>query len=480
MLQVMQHDNRLRQLARWHWRRFHRAFWRLVLSQGLMVVFLILLLRSTAEDPHVNMVQSRKMLVALQPPAVADSENAAFDYRQAFKTFVSYSKMTGISGQIRKGQPRDPIELPNAPSAALEQPHIQAYLVANAAAFPLLEAAVQKVGCDWKTDYLNPFFASTDHLSGLRQAARLLILRARVRAHAGDQTGATRDLNAVRIVATHARRDHFLLNELVSLSIESMNFSALESIVMHDTPADIDVLDAYRAALGPILDPRDEILKTVETESAAGLFMLDWAALQDPRTLISLGGTVGPETETTPYRLIYGSDRKTLKGVYEELHGYVMWGELAALENELLRRNGNGPAPLAMTFSPSSARMQVAFLRCVETRRCADTALALLMFRIKHGRDAKTLEELVPEYLPMAPVDFFNHLPLRLRVDDQPLVVAHKPDPLKFPAGLVRVYSLGLNRKDDAGDNTWWCLTRTGLQTTADDPVFIIPPSQKK
>jgi hypothetical protein len=119
------------------------------------------------------------------------------------------------------------------------------------------------------------------------------------------------------------------------------------------------------------------------------------------------------------------------------------------------------------------------FARCEEQARVIDAGLAFLQFRVKHGHDPKSLEALVPEFLPAMPRGVFHSAPLRMRLDDKGVACAD-PATGKYlwrDPGTVRIYALGPNGRDDSGysaqdeygvpDRLW------------DDTVFCVPPMKR-
>jgi hypothetical protein len=64
-------------------------------------------------------------------------------------------------------------------------------------------------------------------------------------------------------------------------------------------------------------------------------------------------------------------------------------------------------------------------------------AIALQRYHLRHGKFPADLESLVPEFLAAVPVDGMDGRPLRYRVE---------------PDGSFRLYSVGLNGKDDGGN----------------------------
>ena len=68
-------------------------------------------------------------------------------------------------------------------------------------------------------------------------------------------------------------------------------------------------------------------------------------------------------------------------------------------------------------------------------RQILDMALAMERYHLRHHRPAATFDELVPDFLPHMPIDPFDGQPLRLRVQEDSLVV----------------YSIGRDQVDDGG-----------------------------
>jgi hypothetical protein len=96
---------------------------------------------------------------------------------------------------------------------------------------------------------------------------------------------------------------------------------------------------------------------------------------------------------------------------------------------------------LASILVPSLDRAGEVHYRALADRRMAATVLACRLFAADHdGRLPRTLEELVPAYLPAVPLD-------PLAAGGRPLgYVSAEKDPAK-----PRVYSVGPNGVDDGG-----------------------------
>jgi hypothetical protein len=74
----------------------------------------------------------------------------------------------------------------------------------------------------------------------------------------------------------------------------------------------------------------------------------------------------------------------------------------------------------------------------ITERRMAATALAIRLYELDHGQRPKTLEELVPDYLPAVPDDPYSAGPQPIR---------YLPD-----ADPPILYSVGENGEDDGGE----------------------------
>lgn len=94
---------------------------------------------------------------------------------------------------------------------------------------------------------------------------------------------------------------------------------------------------------------------------------------------------------------------------------------------------------LSRTMLPSLNRAHLKFAGFETLRRLTFTAVALHRHRLKHGKFPASLGALVPEFLAEVPRDFMDGQPLRYQLQ---------------PDGQFRLWSVGEDFKDDAGDAT--------------------------
>lgn len=96
------------------------------------------------------------------------------------------------------------------------------------------------------------------------------------------------------------------------------------------------------------------------------------------------------------------------------------------------------PWVISNLMHPSSARYLLSNLGQYETeRQMALAAIALKRHELGEGKLPASLDALVPKYLPKAPLDFMDGKPLRCRLG---------------PDGSYKIYSVGLDGRDDGGD----------------------------
>jgi len=110
--------------------------------------------------------------------------------------------------------------------------------------------------------------------------------------------------------------------------------------------------------------------------------------------------------------------------------------EVEAELDELLKSPiGNLTYIMTLLLVPATGYAAEGFADATARRDAADVALAVELYRRKHGYWPKDLAQLVPEFLPVVPVDPFDGKPLRMTVS----------------AEEFKAYSIGRDGTDDGG-----------------------------
>ncbi len=460
-------------MAAWYLRHSSRGAWNVLLTVALVPVICILILRGSAEDPRVNIVKSKADLLALAPPHVPDDQNAAIDYAAAQKAKARFG---GKSED-------DPTRNLYKPSAFFESDAAQQHVAANQKAVELILDATSKAKCDFKLDYSAGFSMMLNHLSQMRDSARLLALQARLLAHAGKHAEAARMIAAIYRVAEHAATDPVLISGLVGLACRQAGDETIESILAWDTPARVEDVAVYRQALLQDRSAEAAFKKFWNGERCLMLYTLDalYTSPSPRKAMAGLGVVHVPGQE-----LWYGSERRCINGVLSELiqtGGRFIKSE-ADVET-LIERHQNGPAILARLSLPVGHRAALSFGRSEEQARVADAGLALLQFRLARGRDPKSLDELVPEFLPAVPHGYFHDIPIRLRIDPDGVLERDNTTSVctRRDRNVLRVYTVGPDGLDQGGRDATrgrpsGSLWKIGSETD-DDTNFCVPPMQR-
>jgi hypothetical protein len=129
-------------------------------------------------------------------------------------------------------------------------------------------------------------------------------------------------------------------------------------------------------------------------------------------------------------------------GADKSLYHALQEGIAAEAEVKVLSESAWSRYTYAMTIllCPAHRQAVTAFARSAAKRDCADVALAAELYRLRHGSWPGTIEALVPEFLPSAPLDPFTNLPLKIVVTAEKFIV----------------YSIGSDGVDNGGNLGEW------------------------
>ncbi len=313
-----------------------------------------------------------------------------------------------------------------------------------------------------------------------RTAARLLCVRAMLKAKANDIAGAWDDVMVCYRLSRLIGQSLTLIDSLVEVTIDSMSFAATVAL-LENVDISGEQLERMRQDIAT-LTPRRRLAEIID--QGERLFFLDCAAVLARQGLSQIGAFLG--------LAFSGQSEPKWKGFFVDLVGKT------AIDWDHLMRKGNRwyDRIVAALNKPSLAQRRVAMIqlrdelrelgksatdlkslladgllrpRQAVSDRVADILIALLVPAIdtcvlaedswvvrhevlatglaaaayahEHGRLPESLDQLVPKYLPKVPEDILSDPPgvsLRFKKTD---------------AGCI-IYSVGRNRRDDDG-RTW-------------------------
>ncbi|MEQ8786552.1 MAG: hypothetical protein RIC55_09650 [Pirellulaceae bacterium] len=311
------------------------------------------------------------------------------------------------------------------------------------------------------------------YLQHLRWLAGLLDADARRALEAGDGPTLVADASAMLRMSRHCRDGvPSLIGELVATSVVSETTRLIRDVLTLDPEllTDDDLVALAHELAAPDLPLTsdlsverrffDDLLQRIYTDDGAGNGMLTAEGVRllhaygvmDSEELKNLRGDAAPsllEDSIAPLAALLLADRREMAQTHDALMEAAeararqpAWRrEPFDFEAELAARNDSAVpwklryAPIVMMY-PAMDAVAASDDQALLRRDATQTALALELYRRRHGQWPKRLSQLVPEMLPAPPVDAFDGQPLRYRL----------------AKGEPRLYSVGYDKQDDEGE----------------------------
>ncbi len=312
---------------------------------------------------------------------------------------------------------------------------------------------------DWDAAEENPAAILFPHFSRFREFARLLCAEGLWRKRQGDIDGAIESIMTALKLVRRMDDEPLLIGFLVQGAIFAITVNGLQRI-LEDADASPQT---YRSLVAELKawDIDRNFVRTLQGERVFSITACQWAQKASLRELQELMN----ESSNTPQinlsmwlsgkRTFIAQNELVMLRYHEALLSLARkgapydWASLERLEKQW-QEEVDRPAPslslgalklawdnkaLAklLFFTWSRAMQRAASFHALQ--RLSQVAVALRLYRHKHGRYPETLQELVPKYLPSLPVDPFDGKPLRY----------------KRLADGFKVWSVGIDMKDDGG-----------------------------
>ena len=320
---------------------------------------------------------------------------------------------------------------------AWEGDRLQQIVARNERALALLEVALRLPGFESRPALERVSDDPPDMLPWL-ELAHLAMLRAGLRAEAGDASGVLAD------AFLPIRLGQLVQSDTSSVLIHGMFGAALKGIAVRDLP---DLLPHVRPTPGESRAAA-RALDSLRTDASAwrAMWSGEYRVMSASFTPFDVAQVLGEEGEASARRIAallpaaYAYQPNATIGAYaqviRELRSHA--GEpCAALRPEAEPRAGR-LARIADALRPNGGgllmlRQGAGRLLYFELRRCESDAglaalqalIALRAHQVEHGTLPATLQELVPRYLDALPID------------------AYDGEPLRYDAGRRRLLSVG-------------------------------------
>lgn len=396
-----------------------------------------------AQAPYLRL-EAAQLMQANLPPVVADADNAAPLYLQAFRE---------VDAESARGDESSPLQ--NPADADIGSQAVTDLLARHRGTLDLLRRAADRDTCRFTRDWTRPSIDIVlPELQSLRTAARLLSLAARREAADGDAAAALRDVVRIGRMGRHASAEPILISALVGIATDRMALATLADVLPQLRKSDLPALDSPEVA--DLVGAVPSIAKHCYGEEAFGLSI--FADLADGRTDLRHLGPMLATTPSTPStsplsRLVFSPLSSLFRSFFvnDDIAAYrsimkkyqmltanpSVWPDLKKRAEEIekdLSTTNRGLITSLMT--PALTGILRARVQSQAMHESAAMLVAATRQRLATGGVPATLDELVPGQLRSVPRDpFATDKPLLLRRTDADWTV----------------YSVGPDGEDDGG-----------------------------
>ena len=345
----------------------------------------------------------------LAGPEVPEAENAAPVYEKAFQEYDR------LSEEVRKRISELAVSRPLTPEEVVEAKD----LVEQAGGvIDLLHKAALRKQCRFAVDQEETPEAALAFLSRVQAIARLLRLSAKVNTDTAKPDDAMADCAGIIKLGGAAEAKPRLISMLVDLAMRGIARKGLTATLNGGEPSP-EALRQYLGALGNV-DSRGRLQKALRGERCLGLYLFQ-GMMQDP------AAPGAPFTYSQGIVYLDAMEKCIEMAGKPWVQCEAGWAKLGqkiakdTLVGSLVAALGRG----ALTYDRSVAIDGVSQL-----------AVALRLYRIKHGEYPEKLAALTPEVLAKLPTDPFSGKDYVYRREGKGFVV----------------YSIGEDGVDDGGE----------------------------
>jgi len=291
------------------------------------------------------------------------------------------------------------------------------------------------------------------HYNGAQALARLLTLRARAAVEARNGPEAARSIIAAHRIAHACSQEPLLIGLLVGISIDSMTLESLWLGLRERVFAEEELRrlqELYAAD-----ETEKALLQAMRGELAAGVNAVEYLQREvdqgkaNVADLLKVSGTDEsaemrvfrwlPNGLLNQWKSVIGEVelRHMIQPIKQGMAAAVSAGE--SLDREIKDKGNVMLHPdwiMARLMVPAVKQVSLSAWLGAAREQQALAALALERFFAKRGTYPAKLEELVPEFLPVVPLDSCDGKLLRYRTTE---------------SGRYLLWSVGFDGKDDAG-----------------------------
>lgn len=269
------------------------------------------------------------------------------------------------------------------------------------------------------------------NVQGVRSAARMLVLEARVAAHRGDSERVTRAVHGLFATCNSVAEDPITISHLVRVAIAGIAAQELE-VALESVELSSDELAILRSDV-QAMDLQRGLERSLMGERVVGML-----AYRNPAHLeAEITSPIPVRANNEDLTLYLSTLAKCIEASREPFPMAIASSQAAEAHVREVSSSGINRMRYVFTnlLMPAMSAVFQATGRGIGTNSCTDTALAIEQYRLANGSIPASLDELVPAFISSVPIDPMDGKPLRYIVTD---------------SGYT-LYSVGRNQVDDGG-----------------------------
>lgn len=351
------------------------------------------------------------------------ADNAADYYLEAFACRVNWSRAAAETLPFVGSAYKSKYNVPLDPNTLVL---MQAYLADNKDAFQWLNRGAQLEHARYPVDYREGFMAPTPWLADIRHCQWLYAMQALLAIEQGQSEAFVRSLSGGMALAGSLRQMPTQTGQLVRIACEAvMTRDLLESGLSR-----LELTDAQLVDLSDCLESCKDLDSMIRTHAGAVCLFQD--AVRNPEAAIEAYSVQGKQISSpllTLYRFL-GLAERDLRDVLE-LTQLAMSPQVSTVQ-DLLKAGQRAEARcqaiprthlMFHMVSPAMGRIYQLYARYHAGHISAQTAIAVLRYRLKYQQLPENMATLVPEYMAGVPVDPFDGESIRYVKKDKGFTV---------------------------------------------------------
>jgi hypothetical protein len=407
------------------------------------------LLLSVRREMDTMRVEARTIFNSVSPPRVPDSMNAAVLYKQAYEIMDQHENENRNWNQSVSNWLYDE-KLFNP-----EDKEMLSFLNKHQPILKLLHEAAERPACNFGIEYTYPYIPVTlPPLNKMRLLNTFLNLSARVNTAHGDMSAAMKDLNAGFAVANHCTSEPMVIGTIVAAGMYRSSLKTFQYVLEHGDLSK-DIFDTLH--LNPYMNFNAILHRSIQRSKSKGLSVF---TMRNP-FLVTIGYEMKGIEEAAYRVFLWETELKSYLSTmskYEELsskpyHEHAKeWMRLSKIESKKREKLGL----LAHAWMPPLSGNGEMAAEANAQYRLSLLAVAMLKYRFAEGNFPDKLEQLVPEYMLMLPIDPFTGKHLKMTKSDTQTII----------------YSVGPDLKDNGGQP--WAVETTDISAKLGDIRFVL------